>query len=158
MFFISSKNCRILVVLDQCHWFVAVDGGWTPWSDWGSCGVTCGYGQKSRFRSCSNPSPEYGGLDCPGDNIELMNCFGGNCSGTKACIIFLNLYFVFLFLFFFCPGEHKLRGIRPLNIRTYFKTTITFTIIFPKLVLNIVDQYIRIKHQLLICKSWVQNV
>lgn len=58
----------------------AVDGGWTNWSDWGSCSTTCGYGQKRRFRSCSNPSPEYGGLDCFGESTELMNCLGGNCT------------------------------------------------------------------------------
>lgn len=125
-----------------------MDGGWTNWSNWGTCSTTCGYGQKRRFRSCSNPSPEYGGLDCSGDNTELMNCFGGNCTGTEACL-FESLFIYFLF----GPAEHKLRYMytEPLNIRTYFLSEIIYYNINYQL--NIVDISLRIKHQLLIFES-----
>jgi len=44
------------------------DGGW---SDWGECSKTCGSG--SQDRSCTNPAPGQGGLDCSGDNSQDCN-------------------------------------------------------------------------------------
>ncbi|XP_078333125.1 SCO-spondin-like isoform X2 [Crassostrea virginica] len=58
----------------------AVDGGWAEWTNWDACSVTCGYGTQRRSRTCTNPSPEYGGLDCSGTSQETMKCFGGNCT------------------------------------------------------------------------------
>ena len=45
---------------------------WTQWSDFGSCSVTCGSGNKSRSRSCS-------GDDCPGDSSDSVSCDAGPC-------------------------------------------------------------------------------
>merc|ERR1719334_2659546 len=41
-----------------------VDGGWSSWETSGSCSSTCGSGQQTRRRFCSNPYPTYGGQDC----------------------------------------------------------------------------------------------
>ncbi|KAK3096144.1 hypothetical protein FSP39_023688 [Pinctada imbricata] len=51
----------------------AVDGEWSDWSSWGTCTVTCGSGEQSRARTCTNPSPQYGGADCTGDTTEFKN-------------------------------------------------------------------------------------
>ncbi|XP_052271661.1 uncharacterized protein LOC127872369 [Dreissena polymorpha] len=51
-----------------------IDGGWTSWSMWGPCSVTCGSGQKIRVRECSNPEPENRGADCTGDTSHVQNC------------------------------------------------------------------------------------
>ncbi|XP_061184989.1 SCO-spondin-like [Saccostrea echinata] len=57
----------------------AVNGGWSDWSDWGTCTVTCGNGQQSRSRTCTNPAPFNGGQDCLGDSSELKDCSMTTC-------------------------------------------------------------------------------
>lgn len=52
-----------------------IAGGWTAWS---TCSVTCGNG--IRFRSCSNPSPAYGGSNCIGSTYET-------CTENKDCAV-----------------------------------------------------------------------
>ncbi|KAM9450355.1 complement component C7-like isoform 2-T2 [Clarias gariepinus] len=47
-----------------------VDGGWNCWSAWG----TCTKGQKSRTRTCNNPTPKNGGKHCIGPMIEHKAC------------------------------------------------------------------------------------
>ena len=51
-----------------------VHGGWSYWSEWGKCSVSCGFGQRSRFRTCTNPSPLYGGMFCKGPPQEMKEC------------------------------------------------------------------------------------
>ena len=60
-----------------------VHGGYDDWSDWGTCSETCGEGQKTRSRSCTNPAPAYGGDDCTeiGDATESQTCNDGPCPG-----------------------------------------------------------------------------
>ena len=72
----------LLIQRILCGFLLAVDGGWAVWTNWDACSVTCGYGTQRRSRTCTNPSPEYGGLDCSGTSQETMKCFGGNCTGT----------------------------------------------------------------------------
>ncbi|KAJ8305174.1 hypothetical protein KUTeg_017275 [Tegillarca granosa] len=57
-----------------------VDGKWTPWTEWTPCSVTCENGIRLRNRSCSNPSPAFGGKDCNGVGAENKSCeLGFNC-------------------------------------------------------------------------------
>jgi hypothetical protein len=58
-----------------------VDGIWSPWSSWSSCDVTCGSGSLLRHRTCTNPAPQNGGLDCPGNGTELKTCQLKLCPG-----------------------------------------------------------------------------
>ncbi|KAL3880318.1 hypothetical protein ACJMK2_032566 [Sinanodonta woodiana] len=51
-----------------------VNGGWSFWSDWFTCSVTCGIGVQSRRRQCNRPLPEFGGVQCIGDMIEESQC------------------------------------------------------------------------------------
>ncbi|XP_053388217.1 uncharacterized protein LOC128551395 [Mercenaria mercenaria] len=62
---ICPKYCNL------CH---VVDGNWSPWSSWSECDVSCENGTESRVRSCTNPPPKYGGLDCPGEGIDSKTC------------------------------------------------------------------------------------
>ncbi|KPP59981.1 hypothetical protein Z043_122053, partial [Scleropages formosus] len=56
-----------------------VDGGWTPWSVWSDCPVTCGHGTQIRTRACVNPPPRNNGTECPGPEREAQNCHTPPC-------------------------------------------------------------------------------
>ncbi|CAG2227544.1 Hemicentin-1 [Mytilus edulis] len=56
-----------------------IDGAWSQWGNFGQCSVTCGGGQYTRSRTCSDPYPQNGGLSCSGDSSEFTNC------NTQAC-------------------------------------------------------------------------
>ena len=58
-----------------------MDGRWTSWSSWTECSVTCGIGEKTRTRTCTNPEPAYGGDECTGDDTKTRSCDAGSCSG-----------------------------------------------------------------------------
>uniref|UniRef100_A0A3Q2CT39 Hemicentin-1 n=1 Tax=Cyprinodon variegatus TaxID=28743 RepID=A0A3Q2CT39_CYPVA len=51
-----------------------VDGNWSQWSPWEECSQTCGQGNKTRIRSCSNPPPQHGGRPCLGKAVEAIMC------------------------------------------------------------------------------------
>ncbi|KAK7466019.1 hypothetical protein BaRGS_00037420, partial [Batillaria attramentaria] len=61
-----------------------VDGNWTSWSDWTICSATCGGGEKSRTRSCTNPAPQHGGSDCIGAGMEKKACNTEVCPECSA--------------------------------------------------------------------------
>jgi len=68
--------------------FIAVNGNWSQfskWSEWNQCNVTCGGGSKDRIRNrtCTNPEPMYGGLQCKGHHVEMEhdNCNENYCPG-----------------------------------------------------------------------------
>ena len=75
---------------------MSVNGGWTEYNNWSECSVTCGGGSQSRNRSCTKPSPAYGGLKCSGPNTENRVC------GTAHCLGKLN-------------EQEQFKGIRLLN-------------------------------------------
>ena len=53
-----------------------VDGGWSEWTEWTNCSVTC---WTARSRECDNPAPLYFGRDCQGDFNESMRCTDYPC-------------------------------------------------------------------------------
>lgn len=65
----------------------SVDGVWNEWSSWGSCSASCSNGTMQRTRECNGPS--YGGSECRGEFLETVDCFLGECPGTKQKGIFL---------------------------------------------------------------------
>ncbi|KAF6029673.1 hypothetical protein EB796_012004 [Bugula neritina] len=52
-----------------------VDGGWSLWYEWSSCGITCGTGTRHRRRKCVAPKPRHGGADCPGNSTDVTLCY-----------------------------------------------------------------------------------
>lgn len=63
---------------------VSVDGAWAQWSAFGSCSVTCGGGTYSRSRTCSDPAPANGGLNCTGDSADYGDCNTTPCPTVAA--------------------------------------------------------------------------
>ncbi|XP_071128851.1 netrin receptor UNC5C-like isoform X8 [Mytilus edulis] len=53
---------------------VYINGGWSSWNQWSDCSVKCGKGTKRRIRSCTNPSPFYGGSHCAGEDKQEEDC------------------------------------------------------------------------------------
>ena len=60
----------LLQCLCQQNSIIAVNGGWSDWSDFG----TCVNGNQLRVRSCSDPEPENGGLFCLGKAEKSSPC------------------------------------------------------------------------------------
>ena len=62
---------------------IPIDGSWSDWSSWSSCNFEC---KNTRVRTCDNPFPLFGGLQCNGNGTELTpnNCYGGDCCPGEA--------------------------------------------------------------------------
>jgi len=65
---VETKACQ----MKSCP----VDGGYSEWTKFSECSVSCGGGKQERTRECTNPNPENGGHDC-----EKL----GPSSATKEC-------------------------------------------------------------------------
>ena len=62
---------------------VLVDGGWGEWSSPSACSTSCGLGELTRTRQCNNPTPQFGGEFCEGDDTETQTCQSAPCPGKK---------------------------------------------------------------------------
>ena len=91
-------NFDSAVTLYSCPFCIyVVDGGWTDWTTWSECTVTCSGGEHSRSRECNNPVPQYGGNNCSGDSSEIEDCNTETCppgnasknKTNKTCILFI---------------------------------------------------------------------
>ncbi|XP_052813619.1 hemicentin-1-like isoform X2 [Mya arenaria] len=56
-----------------------VDGNWAAWSHWSPCDVTCGNGSNTRTRTCTDPAPANGGLNCTGADKQNRDCMLDKC-------------------------------------------------------------------------------
>ena len=65
-----------------CYIFI-VPGDYSEWSDWSECTATCGGGEMTRTRSCTNPPPEHDGPTCIEQGLgaadETVNCNEDSC-------------------------------------------------------------------------------
>uniref|UniRef100_A0A8C5HHU6 Thrombospondin-1 n=1 Tax=Gouania willdenowi TaxID=441366 RepID=A0A8C5HHU6_GOUWI len=63
----------------ECDKRFKQDGGWSHWSPWSSCSVTCGEGVITQIRLCNSPTPQMGGRDCQGDGRHTKACTKSPC-------------------------------------------------------------------------------
>jgi len=54
-----------------------INGGFTEWSEWSDCDASCGDGQQTKSRTCTNPEPANDGDDCIGEKTEVQSCSSG---------------------------------------------------------------------------------
>lgn len=79
---ITDLALEIVYILDEIQLVLfAVHGGFSQWSAWRSCSVTCGKGNQKRSRQCNSPSPANGGKPCQGSDSEMRNCHNKLCPG-----------------------------------------------------------------------------
>ncbi|XP_068082848.1 netrin receptor UNC5C isoform X3 [Anabrus simplex] len=74
----------ISVQRTDCTTVCPVDGRWSAWSGWSTCGPDC---KHHRRRSCSSPAPSNGGKYCSGKDLMAANCTGGMCLGSKEDLV-----------------------------------------------------------------------
>ncbi|XP_060580092.1 tenascin-like, partial [Ruditapes philippinarum] len=67
---IGSSSDTQPCIISACSF----NGGWTPWTTWGDCSVTCGGGTQTKSRTCTNPAPQYGGAECSGIGSDSQQC------------------------------------------------------------------------------------
>ena len=58
----------------------SINGQWSQWKSWSACSVTCGIGEQIRQRNCNNPSPEFGGKKCEGQELQMRACSKTVCA------------------------------------------------------------------------------
>lgn len=86
-----SKRRRYEDSFFHSSFFFLVDGGFSAWSEWSTCTQTCGAGQMTRSRNCTEPAPSVpepdtvpddhavGGLECTGDFNQVKTCNSQPC-------------------------------------------------------------------------------
>lgn len=78
-----------------------INGNYSEWTQFSSCSLTCGGGERFRTRTCTNPRAQYGGLNCSGlgPNREVQDCNTQPCpinggysewSNFSACSVSCN--------------------------------------------------------------------
>lgn len=82
---ITTRNISISIIYFLFSFFVSVAGGFSEWSNWSKCSVTCGGGTQQRNRSCTNPRPEKYGTKCKGPAHETKTCASKMCPTTGDC-------------------------------------------------------------------------
>ena len=81
----GGRNCTALGAafeVEECNTHPCpIDGGYSVWTEFTRCSVSCGNGTRERNRSCTYPPPKYGGRNCShlGSNVEIEICNTNLC-------------------------------------------------------------------------------
>ena len=75
---------------------VVVDGAWGDWGSWMNCNTDCGVAIQNRTRSCTNPTPQYGGTDCFGEDTLTQACNNHKC--PSKLVEYVNTWIISIYL------------------------------------------------------------
>lgn len=64
-----------------------VNGGWSQWSSWSPCSLSCGGGRQHRSRQCNSPAPRGTGRTCLDKGKDWRPCNVAPCvaGGRWSC-------------------------------------------------------------------------
>ncbi|XP_077125438.1 SCO-spondin-like [Ranitomeya variabilis] len=81
---VGCSSCTCVSGLMNCTFSTCpVDGGFTPWTPWNPCSVTCGgLGNMTRSRHCTDPALTNGGKICEGAVVDIKYCQTPECGDT----------------------------------------------------------------------------
>jgi len=69
----------------HCQFHKAINGSWSMWGAFGECNRQCGGGTRTRYRSCNEPAPAFGGEPCSGNEAETESCNTAECPEHIGC-------------------------------------------------------------------------
>lgn len=70
----------------DCTVGFTINGGWTGFSPYSSCSGLCeAFGNITRSRSCTSPTPRNNGSECVGDTVESILCYH-SCTNTTITV------------------------------------------------------------------------
>lgn len=127
-----------------CYWscilllicvFVPVDGGWTPWSVWSDCSVTCGHGTQIRSHACINPPPRNNGSDCLGPERERRDCPNLPCLGLFTDFLLFIIMLYWHYTYFIQSTVTQLRFVVVVDgiAGRWSLSLVSMVVMFPKL-------------------------
>ena len=97
IFYLCMTSLYINIKVTWCVYckcnLLVVDGGWSPWTTWSDCSVTCSNGTRYRRRSCDNPPPQHGGMICTDHGTEEQFCYPRECPSKGPYIHFQRTIF-----------------------------------------------------------------
>jgi len=88
---VKSRHLLMPHLNDIC--LLSVDGNWAEWNRWSGCDASCNTGQRYRNRSCTDPPPQHGGLDCSGNETDTKDCNTQPCPSMGMSMFLWDLPF-----------------------------------------------------------------
>lgn len=121
----NGQTVNKIITNGTTVWNKPINGGWSAWSAYGSCSVSCGGGTKTRTRTCTNPAPAYGGNACSGSSSESTSCnthscFNGTWSGN-------SVYYSTYYGLFSSGNLLRMRTDHPLKTGAWISTNTNYT-------------------------------